>query len=287
MKTFILTALLLSTSAFATPMTAWDAKQNGDPKTYNMQGLALTLASRKSDDGQAIPTLTIATPGSTPVEFAGEAGFENATASFGVGRFDPKAPAPQIEFANYTGGAHCCVNISVIERDGRAWKQVPLGEWDGDVPDALPTDVDGDGTVDFVFNDNNFLYAFDAYAASWAPPQIFNVIGGRAIDVSTAPRYRRHYEADMARTRPECAKHANGACAAFAADAARLGQFDGAWKFVLANYDRRPSGEYPTHCLGTLHHANCAGVVAKPKDYPQALRWFLEDNRYIAKQPGD
>ena len=170
----------------------------------------------------------------------------------------------------------------MIERDGKSWKEVPLGEWDGDVPDKIPADVDGDGTVDFVFYDNDFLYAFDSYAASFAPPQIFNVIAGRAVNVSTAPRYRKLYEADMASTKPECAKNQNGACAAFAADAARLDQFADAWKFVLANYDK--TSDWETHCAGATQHGD---AKIKPRDYPQALRWFLEDNHYIAKQAGD
>jgi uncharacterized membrane protein len=278
---------LLATSALAAPMTAWDAKQNGDHKAYNLQGLSLKLASGKNEDGQTIPVLTIMASGVAPYDVDGEVGFENAEASFGVGRFDPKAPAPQVLFATYTGGAHCCVSISLIERAGNGWKEVPLGEWDGDVPDKLPADIDGDGAVDFVFIDNNFLYGFDSYAASWAPPQILNLIAGSVIDVSGAPRYRKLYEADMARTKPECAKHANGACAAFAADAARLGRFGEAWKFVLANYDKDAVWDWPTHCAGIMQHGKCAGTVVKPGTYPQALRWFLEDNRYIARRPGN
>jgi hypothetical protein len=280
-------AALLATPPAAAPTTAWDAKTNGSPKTYHIQGLTLTLESGKDADGDVVPTLTIATPGSAPTEFDGEAGFDHATASFGIGHFDPKVPGPQIEFASFTGGAHCCASISVIEPLGKSWKEVPLGEWDGDVPDKMPTDVDGDGTADFVFYDNDFLYAFDSYAASFAPPQIFNVIADKAIDVSTAPRYRKLYEADMASTKPECAKHQNGACAAFAADAARLGRFDDAWKFAIANYDKQSDWDYPTHCAGSMQHGKCMGKVVKPKGYPQALRWFLEDNHYISKQPGD
>lgn len=273
-------AALLATPAFAGPMIQWD----GQTKAYHIQGLAITLDTGKNADGMAIPTLSVAVRGSAPAEFDGEAGFDTAAASFGVGRFDPKAPGPQIEFATFTGGAHCCASISVIERNGKSWKEVPLGEWDGDVPDKMPDDVDGDGTPDFIFVDNSFLYTFTDYADSYAPPRILNVIAGKVVDVSTAPRFRKLYEADLASTKPECAKHQNGACAAFAADAARLGQFNDGWKFMLANYDKQASWDYPTHCDGATQHGKCTGKVVKPKDYPQALRWFLEDSDYIPKQ---
>jgi hypothetical protein len=290
----IVLAALLATPAFAAPpaaapMTAWDAKADGDPKVYHMQGLTLTLSSGKDTDDDLVPELTVASPGGKLTVFDGEpAGFDHAMASFGTGRFDPKAPAPQIELASFTGGAHCCAGISVIERDTKGWKEVSLGEWDGDVPENMPTDVDGDGTPDFIFVDNNFLYAFDSYAASWAPPKILSVIGGKVVDVSANPKFHKVFAGDMARVVKDCTQKQNGACASYVADAARLGQFGAAWKFMLAHYDAKADWDYPTRCIGTMtSDDNCKGNELKPRDYPQALRWFLEDHHYIPKQAGD
>ena len=274
---------LLATPALSAPMVEWD----GIAKTYYVQGLTLRLSAHKDSPGRPIPTLTISASGSSRVEVNGEAGFDNAMASFGVGWFDPKAPKPQVEFATYTGGAHCCTKISVIERVRNSWKEVSLGEWDGDVPDRLFTDVDGDGIPDFVSDDNEFLYAFDSYSGSFPPPKILNVIGGKVSDVSKARRYAKIYRDAMTEDEPRCFSGSNGACAGYVANAARLGKFEAAWKFMLMHYNHHSNWVYPTRCTGPITNGSCKGQELKPRDYPQALMWFLEDNDYISKQAGN
>jgi hypothetical protein len=152
----------------------------------------------------------------------------------------------------------------------------------------MPVDIDGDGTADFVFIDNNFLCAFDSYAASWAPPKILNVIGGNVVDVSTSPKFHKVFADDMARVAVECAKKQNGACASYVADGAGLGEFDTAWKFMLAHYDASAEWDYPTRCIGAMTSGgDCKGKELRARGFPQALRWFLEDNHYIPKQAGN
>ena len=277
-----LVAALLATPALATPMTVWNVKKDGDPKVYSLQGLSLTLATAKDKDKNTLPAMTIRAPGAAPFVIRGEPGFEDTTASFAVGRFDPKAPAPQVFFTSFTGGAHCCNRILLAERAGAGWKTVDLGLWDGDGPLDVPADIDGDGVADFEFVDNDFLYAFDSYAASRAPPKILNVVGGKMSDVSTAPRYRKVFVEDMARAKAECAKKSNGACAGYVASATRAGHFDEAWAFMLAHYDADAGWDYPTCCIGVIQNYKCAGREIKPNSFLQSLRWFLEDHRYIA-----
>jgi hypothetical protein len=272
-------AVLFATPALAVPMTTWDAKQNGDPKVYNVSGLSLTLASGKDEDKSTIPTLTIHAPGAPPFKIDGDSAFDDAAASFAVGRFDPKSPAPQVVFASYTGGAHCCSHVLLAERAGAGWQLVDLGLWDGDGMGAAPAGING--AADFVFRDNSFLYTFESYAGSWPPLQILNVVGGKVIDVSAAPRYRKLFAQDMVKAKAQCAQKSNGGCAGYVADAARAGQFDEAWKFMLAHYEAHADWDYPTRCIGAMADDTCKGKELKPRDYPQALRWFLEDHHYI------
>lgn len=287
-RTVVALAALLTTPVFAAPMTNWSAKDNGSPKTYAAQGLSVTLTAGKDKDGDAVPQITVQAPGVPQFKADGTSGFDPPTASFGVGRFDPKSPGPQVLFTSFTGGAHCCNDIVLIERASKGWRSVDLGEWDGDGPENIPADVDGDGSADFVFVDNAFLYTFDSYAGSWAPPVVLNVIDGKVVDVSTDPRFRKVFADDMAQAQKLCAQKQNGACAGYVADGARVEQFDAAWKFMLAHYDAKQDWDLPTRCNGTMgDDGTCKGQELKPKDYPQALRWFLEDHNYIPKTAGN
>jgi hypothetical protein len=173
--------------------------------------------------------------------------------------------------------------VLLIEPVNGEWKTVDLDTWDGEGLGGVPRDEDGDGAADFVFYDNSFLYTFASYADSYAPPLIMNVIAGHPANVSTSPRYAALFRNAMANAKPDCLKHSNGACAAYVADAARAGEFDGAWKFMLANYDPKSGWDLPTRCKGPMYGFDCKGTPIKPKDYPQALRWFLEDRGYIRK----
>ena len=261
-------ALLL---ALAVPSAAEVVSWHGTRETFHVQGLTLTLSAQETR-----PVIAVRAKGETPFVFRGAEGFSPASAQFQVVRVDPRDPNPQILFASNTGGAHCCAEFVLIEHVGTRWKAVELGPWDGDGLVRPETDVDGDGIVDLAFRDNRFLYAFDAYAWSWPPPLFLNVTGGRVVDVSRAPRYRAFFARDMAEAKKHCAGHANGACAAYVADAARVGRLDEAWTFMLASFRRDDNWDYPTRCKG---RNRCKA----PKDYPQALRWFLEDHGYIER----
>src|SRR5262249_46861921 len=187
----VLAASLAATHAVAVPMTAWDASKDGNPKTYDIGGLTLTLSSVK-DRTASFPVLSIRAKGALPLVIRGDnGGF--AAASFGVGHFDPKDGGDQVVFTYYTGGAHCCRAGILAEHWPGGWKTVDLGQWDGGFA-TPPVDIDGDGAVDFVFVDQRFLYAFGCFACGHAPPEVMNVIRGRVRDVSAAPGFRQLYE---------------------------------------------------------------------------------------------
>lgn len=266
-------------------MVEWDAARDGAESRYIIGPLTVTLGSRMATDGVPVPTLTVAASDMQAFTVDGVAGFENPSASFGVGRLDARNPVPQVVFTTFSGGAHCCVQIKVLEaRQGR-WRGVDLGAWDGELAD-FPKDLDGDGLADFVLYDDRFLYAFASYAESMPPPLILNVAGGKVREVSNQPKYASLFRAHLADARAECLKASNAGCAAFVADAARLGLRDWAWGIMLTHYDRASAWGLPEGCAAPQIDGRCPeGRKVKPADFPQALEWFLADAGYTSPAP--
>ncbi len=104
-----------------------------------------------------------------------------------IAEIDPGNRYPEVYFAAYTGGAHCCTDVFVAEQQPKGWVTVKVGEFDGG-SDYLQ-DVDHDGLAEIVTVDNRFLYTFDCYACSAAPLVIDTVRNGAVIDISTDPRF--------------------------------------------------------------------------------------------------
>jgi hypothetical protein len=160
-----------------------------------------------------------------------------------------------------------------------------LGSWDGDdIP--IPTDISGDGTTDFVMRDNSFLYAFASYASSYAPPKVLNVVGGKIIDVSKHPAFRKLNDKEMNEAGEVCRHGAsgdqrNGACAAYVAMAARVGKLNQAWQNMLAGYDARSNWDFPTGCRIKTNDACPVGLEIQFKSYPESLLYFLKESGYI------
>jgi hypothetical protein len=212
----------------------------------------------------------------------GETAFDPAQADFGVFRLDSSVPLPQVLFASFWGGAHCCYRIDVLEQVGGRWKVLPLGAFDSDPPKEV-RDIDGDGVSDIVLVDDSFDYAFASFAGSWQPPVVINIRGGRVWDVSARPRYRGVYQADMRKAQSVCQSRRsdrNGACAGFVADAARLGRRAWAWKIMLKSYDRT-SDVWPEGCKVDVAGRDCPeGKQIAFKSFPDALNAFLRAYGY-------
>ncbi len=194
-------------------------------------------------------------------------------------QLDVRSPDRQLLFASFSGGAHCCTSLTMLERAASAWRRTDLGEWDGETP-ALPNDIDGDGRKEFVFRDQSFLYTFDSYAGSWAPPIVMTVAGGRMRDVSDQARFRPVYQRELADARKACAEQSNGACAGYVALAARAGQLDEAWAFMLRSYDQQADWTYPTACRVRTAGACPAGAEQAFATFPESLQWFLGEQGY-------
>ncbi|KQW65513.1 hypothetical protein ASE17_19290 [Phenylobacterium sp. Root77] len=262
-------------------LVEWSQDDQPGPVSFKSGDLELTLSEQVSSEGNA-PLLVVRQNGKVVAEVVGTPWFGRASAEFGVGRIDLTSSAPQVIFTTFTGGAHCCADIKLIELHKGAWKVMDVAVQDGDRLGEFPKDYDGDGRPEFRLGDDRFLYAFDAYAASWAPPSFHQVVDNKVIDVSASRKLRPHYQSFLNQLEPECRRGQNGACAAYAAAAARLGLIETAWPVVLEAYQRDSDWTYPGPCRAALVEGACPdGEQVRFETYPEALRWFLGDAGYL------
>lgn len=272
---------LLAIGAAATPAprtiapeTFVEWKAEDGPRTFR-SGDVTVRATKSGRTGDSPPAFTISAPGMAPLRIVNDDSIAHYASSIAIGPLERGQPSSVI-VQTYTGGAHCCTHVAVALRSGKSFRLVDLGVWDGEGV-AWPKDVSGDGVADFQFVDNAFLYAFGSYAGSWPPPLIMNIRDGKNIDVSSEPAFRSLFGASLDEVRKACMSRDqpnNGACAGYAASAARLGQFDEAWRQILTAYDRKMP-QWPDACSDTPRPTPCYS------DYPTALRAFLTKQGYL------
>lgn len=265
----------------------WTVEQTAGATLWYQAGpfdLAMSASPDPADPGFFTPILTVSIAGAAPVEVEGELGAPSYDQRVGLGRFDEARP--YIYFQSYSGGAHCCTSVKVVLPEAGQLQVFDLGAWDGNVVETVPSDVDDDGKVDFVFADNRFLYAFASYADSFAPPQILNIEHGEVVDVSTRLGFRPLFEDFHGVARRACLDPGesapNGACAGYVAAAARLGVFDHAWSEMLQAYDRSSDWGLENQCRLSAQSEVCPPTQSeRHTSFPEALRAFLIDAGYI------
>ena len=266
-------------------MITWSRERHPRPIRYRIGEVTLEV-SAVEEDGLWRPRIAIRRGGATTV-MSGAAAQPTYEHKFGVGTLN-RAGMRFVYLQSFTGGAHCCNDLQVAAIGPRGIRIVQLGTFDGGPTDDFPRDLDGDGNVDFVQQDDSFLYTFSSYAGSIAPPKIFNIAGGHVNDVSTRPGFRRLFRAAMNDARRNCLRRdgeRNGACAGYVASAARIGQFDAAWRVMLRAYDRNSGWELPTGCrVAPGRDGGCpTASVISYTNYPDALRAFLVQQGYIRR----
>jgi hypothetical protein len=263
-------------------MLSWDAGMDGSPRSYAVGGVRLTFLRMNER-----PALYVRLGSGVETVVLGEESSPSlpVNAEFGVGRLDAASATPQVIFATYSGGAHCCTSVDVLSLDNGAWKTIRLGTFDaGAMFNGFPKDIDGDGVRDFVVRDDRFAYAFTDYADSVLPPRILHIADGAVADVSADARYALVYRRALNRAREGCRARNNGACAAYVAAAARLGRYEAAWAFMLAHYDKDRRWFYPAKCNVARVDGDCPkGQETEFDAFPDALAWFLEDIGYVKK----
>jgi hypothetical protein len=272
---------------------SYDSAQRRRATPYRWGDLLISISATRDSEDQITTRVTVEHPwramqGPRPRTLPGaltiSAGPNPRDAEHGllVGTLD-RAGTSYVLWQAYTGGAHCCFHIQMIVPDGPQRGVLTLGTFDMEIMSRPPTDVDGDGTTDFVMRDDRFLYTFASFAGSLAPPRILNVRGGRVADVSAEPRYRPLFEEALTEAREMCLSRGedrNGGCASWMAAAARLGRLEAAWPEMLPAYERG-SDFIPTRCRVTPGPDGCPERQTIRDDFPTALRLFLARNGYL------
>lgn len=258
----------------------WDSSQG--PMERRIGGYRIEVSSSLDAGGLHAPRIRLTDAAGAATEITGVGTGYGANAAVSVTRLDATDVVPQVLVSLFTGGAHCCSVVTVLESRNGQWRTYELGSWDGDTP-AMPRDLDGDGVKEFRFADQAFLYTFASYAESWAPPVIQKIVDGRIQDVSKAATYRPVFEKAAADSRRACLESSNGACAAYVASAARAGRLDAAWAEMLNAYDQMSEWQLPTACRVRTPGSCPAGAEMTFSTFPEALQWFLGEQDYTAK----
>lgn len=203
--------------------------------------------------------------------------------SVGVGQLD-RSGTRYVILSAFSGGFHCCTNVYVVVPDGPNRGAYPIASFEaGTAVDytPLPSDIDGDGTTDFVGRDTRFFYQFTGYTSTETPPPwIFNIRNGRLVDVSAEPRYRQLFEQSARELRPICLTTSSysgldRACPQYLAAAARIGRFAEAWREIWSVHPV----EIPPGGCGFRH-----GDDELCLDLPTRLLHFLRTRGYLTEQ---
>jgi Uncharacterised protein family UPF0547 len=262
----------------------WTAEKANGTLQRQAGPYALEISKREEDE-MAAPVLKLSVGGQS-VTFEGELaspGYPNRITLLQ----NRTGAVPVIMLQSFSGGAHCCNHIQLAGYSSGRLKVVDVGSWDGDEIEP-PKDVSGDGLVDFQMIDNSFLYAFTAYAMSYAPPKILNIVGGKVVDVSARREFKPLFLKAMRDARSACVGSddgatRNGACAAYVAEAARVGKLNVAWSEMLGAYDASQDWEWPKGCWVSDDNGCPAGQEIVYKSYPEALLAFLRSHDYVSR----
>ncbi len=261
----------------------WQA-ENGKSETIRQAGPFVLRITRRNDGELSAPSVKLGL-GEQVIEMTGE--FTSITYSHKISAVsNKKGDAPLVMLQSFTGGAHCCNHVQVAGQWNGKLQVVDLGTFDGDYIE-VPKDISGDGLADFKVDDNNFLYAFASYASSYAPSRFLNIVSGKVVDVSTSTAFNKSYQEDMKRAGQACSAGAtgderNGACPAFLASAARLGNLNSAWRIMVESYDASYDWDLPTGCaIGSEPCPEGQQIVYK--SFPEALLAFLKRLKYVRK----
>ena len=196
-------------------------------------------------------------------------------------RLDASSAFPQVVTTHYTGGAHCCTEMKVLNFFDNRWQVVNVGEFDASGPNI--EDLNGDGSAELVGKDDSFDYAFAPYAGSYAPPKIFRLVGNQIKDVSTTPEFRRPILQMLLAMQAFASADTwreNGFLAAWVAHNAMIGAGAEAWRKMLDLYDRNSDWDLSVCAVPTKGFDPCPEIAKRFRDFPTALREHLSKTGY-------
>lgn len=260
----------------------WSAEKSLETITYRIGQMTVTI-NRDNDGDLVFPKLVIEHLGQT-VEVKGATAIPEYAHQISA---VVNSGQTLVLFESFSGGAHCCVQVSVVGIAEGKLRLYDFGGFDGSrIP--FPSDVSGDGVADFVISDDRFLYSFAPYAYSIAPSRIFNIRSGKVVQVSDVRKFEKILLMEMRDARKSCVNgtsgyERNGACPAYLALASRVGRTQVAWNEMIGAYDASVDWELPTGCLKKVNKTCGDRDTIHYKSYPEALLAFLKDAGYIGQ----
>lgn len=288
-RILVLSAALLGTT---TPINAQEIKtvdfsDNRNPVVISFDETKVTLQPFFSNDSDVEIVALVEAKGFSPVSV--REGFPTSSyieREVAIGKLSSADPVPSVILGGFSGGAHCCATLKVVTPSAGKMKLLEFEQIDGGPVAEFPKDLDGDGVVEFVRQDDNFRYAFASGAGSFSPPKLFNIFKGQIVDVTEQPSYKLVWVQFAKEVRARCADRSdtdrNGACIALAAAGARLGQHSAFLKEAVANAYSGEGMELPEHCMDELVNYQCpAGKEVKFYTFESAANWFLQRHGYI------
>lgn len=184
---------------------------------------------------------------------------------------------PEVVVDIAEAGAHCCSSTFIYSYDSKAkqynvlshyWGNYTSGYWlsgvSGEENDRNLTDLNGDGSPEFVALDDRFRGEFGAYAVSAAPAQIWSYSQGEMVDVTKEfPKVVYQSAADSwqmySQIRQEYgAEAAQGAMAAYVASKFILGQEADAMKRLRQAYSDSSGKEFTSKLTSFLRQTGYA-----------------------------
>jgi hypothetical protein len=213
-------------------------------------------------DAPFVPKLTIFVEGAPVLELADPAWVTHFS-DVRLVELDPANSFQEVLFTNFTGGAHCCTELTIFSaRADGSWARIAGGSFDG-APN-FPQDLDGDGRFELVNTDNRFIGTFDCYACSYAPDQIRRLDGETLSDVSADTRFlpdnRNRLGEIWNRGWQSGAIPSEGFLAGFSAAARRTGDGEDASAFLKTVYTPKKG--------------------AQGSAFPDRLKSFLDAEKY-------
>jgi hypothetical protein len=259
-------------------MLEWNGDETPEVQQFRAGDLEMSL-SFQGDEMAPTVTLTVEAPGLEPVTVTEET-FGAGFGLIGTFPFD-EGGGTSVIFAAYSGGAHCCLQLSSVVQTTDGLVVSSIASVDGDRIE--PADIDGDGVAELVLPDDRFNYQFESYAGSIPPPTIWKSRQGQAYDASNEAQFRPFYERKLTEYEPHCSGEGDweqGYCAALLAVAARLGRFEE----FFAPIDAAIRGG-KTMASGWEDFSFCTGEACEKTveftQFPEAVTYALKEWGYV------
>ncbi|MEM6381479.1 MAG: hypothetical protein AAF739_02300 [Pseudomonadota bacterium] len=259
-----------------------DLVEDDTLRQMTFENWTLRVTDRPSEHDTVTPIFTLFHNDNQVMQFEGEPTyFDFLPVRVTLAQLDPDTPEPELVATSYTGGAHCCdrIQIAWVQAEGTWWLE-EFGLYDGGF---YLSDHNGDGVGEITVRDQSFLYTFDGYAGSWAPPQIFVLRDGEVLDVSADDGYASAFTEEIGDFIPEQNIERPGALAGWAAMRARLGHGEEAIERLrLAN----ATVDWPYQvCLKGGSRFSCDEQYLRSFTFVEFLTRHLVEQGYLEAAP--